>query len=483
MQLRTIQRILGVFLMLFSLTMLPPVGVAWWYQDGALIPFLLGFGLIFLAGFLFWAPVYKFRRELRMRDGFVVVTMFWTVLGMTGALPFMLAAHPHMTFTNAVFESVSGLTTTGATVLTGLDTLPHAILYYRAQLHWLGGMGIIVLAVAILPMLGVGGMQLYRAETPGPMKDAKLTPRITETAKALWYIYLGLTIACAFAYWLAGMTPFDAIAHSFATLSTGGFSTHDLSMGYFHSPLIEMISVVFMVLAGANFSLHFMAWRSMSIKPYMVDSEVKAYLLILASVAAITAGYLYGAGAYTSIGSAVHNGIFQVVSFATSTGFTTSTYDKWPGFLPILLLFTSFVGGCAASTAGGIKTIRFLLLLKQGTREIKRLIHPNGQFLVKINGKALPDRVVESVWGFFSMYVAVFIIMMLILMFTGLDQVTAFSAVVACMNNLGPGLGKVSSNFASLNGIAKWTLSLAMIMGRLEIFTLLVLFTPTFWRR
>lgn len=483
MQLRTIQRLLGVLLMLFSLTMLPPVAVAWWYQDGALTPFLLGFALIFTAGLLFWAPVYKFRRELRMRDGFVVVTMFWTVLGMTGAVPFMLAAHPHMTFTNAVFESVSGLTTTGATVLTGLDVLPHAILYYRAQLQWLGGMGIIVLAVAILPILGVGGMQLYRAETPGPMKDAKLTPRITETAKALWYIYLGLTVACAVTYWLAGMTVFDAISHSFATLSTGGFSPHDLSMGYFHSPLIEIISVVYMVLAGANFSLHFMAWRSMSIKPYLADSEVKAYLLILASVAAITAGYLYGAGAYSSIGAAVHNGIFQVVSFATSTGFTTSTYDKWPGFLPVLLLFTSFVGGCAASTAGGIKTIRFLLLLKQGTREIKRLIHPNGQFLVKINGKALPDRVVESVWGFFSMYVALFIIMMLTLMFTGLNQVTAFSAVVACMNNLGPGLGQVSSNFASLNSIAKWTLSLAMIVGRLEIFTLLVLFTPTFWRR
>jgi trk system potassium uptake protein TrkH len=483
MQLRAIQRILGLLLMIFSFTMLPPVGVAWWYQDGALIPFLLGFALILTAGFIFWLPVRKIRHELRMRDGFVVVTMFWTVLGMTGAVPFMLAEHPHMPFTNAVFESVSGLTTTGATVLLGLDSLPHSILYYRAQLQWLGGMGIIVLAVAILPMLGVGGMQLYRAETPGPMKDAKLTPRITETAKALWYIYLGLTVACALSYWLAGMTPFDAIAHSFATLSTGGFSTHDLSMGYFHSPLLEMISVVFMVFAGANFSLHFMAWRYMNLKPYQQDSEFKAYLIILAMVAAITAGYLYGSGAFTSVGNAVHNGIFQVVSFATSTGFTTSTYDKWPGFLPVLLLFTSFVGGCAASTAGGIKTIRFLLLLKQGAREVRRLIHPNGQFVVKINGKALPDRVVEAVWGFFSVYVAVFIIMMLILMFTGLDQITAFSAVVACINNLGPGLGEVSSNFASLNNTAKWTLSLAMIMGRLEIFTLLVLFTPTFWRR
>lgn len=483
MQLRAIQRILGLLLMIFSITMLPPVGVALGYGDGAMVPFLLGFGLILTAGFVIWVPVRGFRHELRMRDGFVVVTMFWTVLGLSGAVPLMLAAHPHMNFTNAVFESVSGLTTTGATVLVGLDALPHAILYYRAQLQWLGGMGMIVLAVAILPMLGVGGMQLYRAETPGPMKDAKLTPRITETAKALWYIYLGLTVACGLAYWLAGMAPFDAVAHSFATLSTGGFSTHDLSMGYFHSPLLEMISVVFMIFAGANFSLHFLAWRAMSLRPYGADSEFKAYLTILATVAAVTAGYLFGSRAFADFGGAVHNGLFQVVSFATSTGFTTSTYDKWPGFLPVLLLFTSFVGGCAASTAGGIKTIRFLLLLKQGGREVRRLIHPNGQFVVKINGKGLPDRVIESVWGFFSVYVAGFVIMMLVLMFTGLDQITAFSAVVACLNNVGPGLGQVSANFASINDAAKWTLSLAMIMGRLEIFTLLVMFTPTFWRR
>ena len=483
MQLRAIQRILGLLLMIFSFTMLPPVAVAWWYQDGAMTPFLLGFVLILGGGFLIWAPVVNFHRELRVRDGFVVVVMFWIVLGLSGAIPFMLAEHPHMPFTDAVFESLSGLTTTGATSLTAIDDLPHAVLWYRQQLQWLGGMGIIVLAVAILPMLGVGGMQLYRAETPGPMKDAKLTPRITETAKALWYIYLGLTVACAAAYWLAGMGGFDAVTHAFATVAIGGFSTHDLSMGYFHSALIEAVAVVFMLLAGINFSLHFLAWRSLSVKPYLADAEFKAYLTVLAGVAAITAGYLYGARTFTDFGSALHHGIFQAVSIGTTTGFTTTGYHLWPGFLPVLLLFTSFIGACAFSTGGGMKVIRMLLLVKQGVREIKRLIHPSGQFVIKVSDKPLSDSVVESVWGFFSAYVAVFVVMMLILMFTGLDQVTAFSAVAACLNNLGPGLGDVGANYASINDTAKWTLCLAMVMGRLEIFTLLVLLTPTFWRR
>ena len=483
MQLRVVQRILGILLMLFSITMLPPVAVAWWYEDGAMMPFLLGFVITLGAGFLFWGPVRKFRRELRVRDGFVVVAMFWVVLGFSGAIPLILSERPHMSFTNAVFESLSGLTTTGATVLTGIDELPHAILWYRQQLQWLGGMGIIVLAVAILPMLGVGGMQLYRAETPGPMKDAKLTPRITETAKALWYIYLGLTIACALAYWAAGMDGFDAITHAFATVAIGGFSTHDLSIGYFNSTLIEAVAVVFMLLAGVNFSLHFLAWRSLSLKPYFGDAEFRAYFTVLAVVASITTGYLYGAGTFADFGSALHHGIFQAVSIGTTTGFTTTEYHNWPGFLPVMLLFTSFIGACAFSTGGGMKVIRMLLLVKQGMREIRRLIHPSAQFVIKIGGKPLPDNVVEAVWGFFSAYVAVYVVMLLMLMFTGLDQVTAFSAVAACLNNLGPGLGQVGSNYASIGDAAKWVLCLAMVMGRLEIFTLLVLMTPAFWRR
>jgi trk system potassium uptake protein TrkH len=356
-------------------------------------------------------------------------------------------------------------------------------LYYRQQLQWLGGMGIIVLAVAIMPMLGVGGMQLYRAETPGPMKDAKMTPRITETAKALWYIYLGLTIACAAGYWAAGMSLFDAICHSFSTIAIGGFSTHDQSIGYFESTTVELVAVVFMLLAGMNFALHFMAWRSKSLLAYVRDSELKAYLLILFLVTGVTVIYLYYTDTFIFLSDAVHAGLFQAVSIGTTTGFTTADYFVWPGFLPVMLLFASFIGGCAGSTGGGMKVIRFLLLLKQGHRETVRLIHPNAQVPVKVNAKAVPDRVINAVWGFFAIYVASFVVIMLFLMATGLDQVTAFSAVAACMNNLGPGLGGVGANYVDINDPAKWALTFAMLLGRLEVFTLLILFTRAFWSR
>jgi trk system potassium uptake protein len=483
MQFQAIQRILGLLLMVFSSSLLPPVAVSLLYGDGEFIPFLEAFVLVLVGGFIAWWPVRSQRRELRLRDGFLVVVLFWLVLGLVGALPLALSERPAMSVTDAVFESMSGLTTTGATVLTGIDDLPKSILFYRQQLQWLGGMGIIVLAVAVLPMLGIGGMQLYRAETPGPMKDTKLTPRITETAKALWYIYLGLTIACASAYWLAGMEVFDAIAHSFSTVAIGGFSTHDLSMGYFQSTLIEVIAIVFMLLAGVNFALHFVAWRNLSLRPYLQDSEVRTYLTVLGMTAVITVSYLYLTETFTDWSSALHHGLFQVVSIGTTTGFTTAEYHNWPGFLPVLLLFTSFIGGCAGSTAGGMKVIRFLLLLKQGAREITRLVHPNAQIPVKIGRKPMPDRVMDSVWGFFASYIAAFAVMLLILMATGLDQVTAFSAVAACMNNLGPGLGGVGYHYGDLNDIAKWVLCFAMLLGRLEIFTLLVLLSPAFWRR
>ena len=483
MQLTTIQRILGLLLMVFSTTLLPPVVVELIYRDGALLPFLEGFALVLLAGFLIWLPVRRDKRELRLRDGFLVVVLFWAVLGLVGALPLYLSPEPAISLTDAVFESMSGLTTTGATVLTGIDYLPHSILFYRQQLQWLGGMGIIVLAVAVLPMLGIGGMQLFRAETPGPMKDNKLTPRIAETAKALWYIYLSLTIACALGYWLAGMSGFDAIAHSFSTVAIGGFSTHDLSIGYFQSELIEMIAVVFMLLAGMNFALHFTVWRAVSLGPYFRDSEVRTYFSILLITAVITVSYLFITRTFGTWSEALHHGLFQVVSIGTTTGFTTAAYYNWPGFLPVLLLFVSFIGGCAGSTGGGMKVIRFLLLLKQGLREITKLVHPNAQVPVKINNKPLSDAVVNSVWGFFATYVAVFAVMMLILMATGLDQVTAFSAVAACINNLGPGLGEVGYHYGDLSATAKWVLCVAMLLGRLEIFTLLVLLSPVFWRR
>jgi len=483
MHLYTVQRILGVLLMVFSLTMLPPLLLSLWLQDGAMIGFTDAFILTFGLGLAIWAPVRHRRQELRVRDGFLVVVMFWTVLGLTGALPFLLAENSNMGIADAVFESISGLTTTGATVIIGIDALPRSILYYRQQLQWLGGMGIIVLAVAVLPMLGIGGMQLYRAEMPGPIKDNKLTPRITETAKALWYIYLGLTISCAMAYWVGGMQPFDALGHAFSTVAIGGFSTHDESMGFYDSRLIEMIAVVFMLLSGANFALHFLVVRRRSLRIYIEDAEFRGYILTLGFVFVVVSLALYLMGVYHNWDEAFTRGLFQVVSIGTTTGFTTADYSLWPGFISILLLFSSFIGGCAGSTGGGIKVIRFLLLIRQGLREINRLIHPNAEIPIRIGGKSISPRVVEAVWGFFSLYVASFTVMYLALAATGLDLMTSFSAVAACMNNLGPGLADVGTHYANINDPAKWILCFAMLLGRLEVFTLLVLMTPAFWRK
>jgi len=478
----TTQRILGVLLMMFSATMLVPMLIGFFYGDDTWLLFVQSFTLVLAAGAFFWYPVRKQRKELGLRDGFLIVASFWIVLGLAGSLPFYLADVLSMSVTDAVFESISGLTTTGATVLTGLDTLPRSILFYRQQLQWFGGMGIIVLAVAVLPMLGVGGMQLYRAETPGPIKDTKLTPRITETAKALWYVYLAFTVFCAAGYLFAGMEPFDAICHAFSTVAIGGFSTHDLSIGYFDSPAINLIAIIFMVLAGVNFSLHFVAWRKVSINQYGKDPEFRAYLFVLLIVSAIVVVSLSMLNTYDYWPDTIINGLFQAVSIATTTGFTTADYPNWPGALPVLLIFASFVGGCAGSTGGGIKVIRCLLILKQGTREIIRLLHPRAEIPVKLGQTALPFRVVDAVWGFFSVYIIVFVIMLLAMMSTGLDQVTAFSAVAATINNLGPGLGEVSSGFMLLSNPAKWISIIGMLLGRLEIFTLLVLISPTFWR-
>lgn len=468
--------------MMFSLTMLPPVIISLIFKEQSWLPFVEGFGLTLVAGLLFWLPVHRSRKDLRLRDGFVVVAAFWTVLGTFGAAPLYFADSPSMTLTDAIFESMSGLTTTGATVLTGLDQLPRALLYYRQQLQWLGGMGIIVLAVAVLPMLGVGGMQLYRAETPGPVKDTKLTPRITETAKALWYVYLAFTITCAASYMAAGMGWFDALCHAFSTVAIGGFSTHDMSIGYFNSATIDLVAIVFMVAAGINFSLHFFAWRYVSIRHYSLDPEFRAYIVVLLALSVLVVGGLYHHQSYESAADAFVNGLFQAVSIATTTGFTTADYASWPAALPVMLIFASFIGGCAGSTAGGIKVIRWLLIYKQGVREIVRLVHPSAEIPVKLGNKAVQYRVVDAVWGFFSVYVVVFSIMLVAMMATGLDQVTAFSAVAATLNNLGPGLGDVSAGFMSLTNAAKWIAVAGMLLGRLEIFTLLVLITPTFWR-
>ena len=483
MQHAVILRILGILLILFSFTMIPPLVISLIYNDGSLIPFILAFFIILSIGLLLWFPVKNNKNDLRLRDGFFVVVLFWVGLGVTGSIPLLLSDIPDLTLTNAIFESISGLTTTGATIIVGIDNLPKSVLFYRQELQWLGGMGIIVLAVAILPMLGIGGMQLYRAETPGPVKDTKLTPRITETAKSLWYIYLTMTIVCAILYFIAGMDIFDAIAHSFSTVSIGGFSTHDQSIGYFDNGLIEIVAIFFMLIAGINFSLHFLSFRNINVKSYFHDAELRAYLKILLVICTICTIYNLIDGNYDSYKLLIRESVFQSVSIATTTGFTTTEFQNWPGFIPLLLILSCFIGACAGSTGGGIKVIRVLLLFKQGVREIKRLIHPNAIFTIKVGDKPIPDRIIEAVWGFLAVYVVIFVILLLALTATNIDFVTAFSALSACINNLGPGLGDVSQNYFYINNPAKWILCFAMLLGRLEIFTLLVLFSPAFWRR
>tara|TARA_B100000953_G_scaffold110131_1_gene90541 strand:+ start:9850 stop:11241 length:1392 start_codon:yes stop_codon:yes gene_type:complete len=462
--------------------MIPPLIISLVTNDGSITPFLLAFVIILLTGLAFWLPVRNFRNDLRLRDGFVVVVIFWVGLGVAGSIPLLISKTPDLSITNAIFESISGLTTTGATIIAEIDTLPKSILFYRQELQWLGGMGIIVLAVAILPMLGIGGMQLYRAETPGPVKDTKLTPRITETAKSLWYIYLTMTIACALSYYLAGMNSFDAIAHSFSTVSIGGFSTHNQSIGYFNNNLIELVAIFFMLASGINFSLHFLAFKNANIKPYLGDDELRAYLKILLIICIVCSGYNAIGGDYETIKEALRDSVFQTISIATTTGFTTTEFQNWPGFVPILLIISCFIGACAGSTGGGIKVIRALLFFKQGIREIKRLIHPNAIFTIKINDKPISERIIEAIWGFLAVYIVIFAILLLVLMATNIDFITAFSALSACINNLGPGLGEVSQNYFTLSDVAKWILCFAMLLGRLEIFTLLVLFSPSFWR-
>lgn len=483
MHLAIIQRIIGQFLMLFSFTLLPPVFIDLYYQEDAARAFFYSYLFLLCVGFVLYLPVRSKINDLRLRDGFVVVVMFWLVLGFAGAIPFYLYQNLDISMVDALFESVSGLTTTGATVLVGLDNLPHSILFYRQELQWLGGMGIIVLAVAVMPMLGIGGMQLYKAEAPGPVKNNKLTPRIAETAKALWYIYLGLTVACALAYWIAGMGLFDAIAHSFSTIAIGGFSTHDASIGYFDNQAIEMVAVVFMFLGAVNFALHFSVVRSKSLMVYFRDSEFRLYASLLVIITSCCIYVLYDQSPNHDLSSASRDAIFHAVSIATTSGFVTSDFSHWPAFIPVLLIFSSFVGGCAGSTGGGMKVIRVLLLIKQGQREIMRLIHPNAQVTVKVGKTPVKNSIIDAVWGFFAAYVALFALMMLALMFSGLDQVTAFSAVAATINNLGPGLGEVSANYANLSDFNKCLLCFSMFLGRLEIFTLLVILMPAFWRK
>ncbi|ADC60999.1 potassium transporter TrkG [Allochromatium vinosum] len=478
---RAIIRLFGLLLMLYSLSFLPSLAVALVYQDGQWSVFLESLAATLSAGLLLWLPNSHRESELSVRDGFLIVALFWALLGVFGALPFILGLH--LSLTDAVFESISGFTTTGATVIAGLDRLPPSILYHRQQIQWLGGMGVIVLAVAVLPLLGVGGMQLYRAEASGVAKHEKPTPRIGETARVLWSLYFGLTAACALAFWLAGMTLFDAVGHAFATVATGGFSTHDASLGHYDSPLIEAIAIVFMLAGAVNFAIHFVAWRDLDVRAYLNDPETRVFGLTILGGSLFIAASLYWAQAYADVGSSLRHGTFQVVSIMTSTGFGTATFGDWPLHIPLVLVILSFTGGCGGSTAGGLKVLRVMLLVKLGVRQLFQFAHPRAVLEVKIGRRVIKEDVLLSVWGFYVLYIATCLLLTVAMMAAGLDLESAFGAVFTTVNLCGPGLGEVAVTFATVDPVVKWLGVFGMLAGRLEIFTLLILFMPAFWRQ
>lgn len=476
--------VLGTLLMLFAMLYVLPVFTALLYRESAVSGFVIG-GLITLTlGLAMNLATRRFRHELKPRDGYLLVSLGWLLMTCAAAIPLMLEL-PQLSFTDAYFEAMSGLSTTGSTVLTGLDALPHSINLWRHALHWFGGMGIIVLAVAILPLLGVGGMQMYRAETPGPIKDAKLTPRITETAKALWFAYCGITAACAAALLAAGMPTFDAVCHAFSVMALGGFSTHDSSVAYFHSAQIEAVMIVFMLIAAINFSTHFVALRKGDFGAYKRDPEARWMLVWIAvSVVAVTIIIQLG-GIYASFGETFRHVAFSLVALATTSGFVTVDYSLWPLFAPMWMLFLSCVVCSTGSTGGGIKMFRALVLIKQSFREMFLLVHPQAVAPLKIAGGVIPNRVVYSVLAFIFMYFMTIVVLTFALLLSHMDFISAFTAVIASINNAGPGLGVVgpAHSYAALSDFQTWVCTTAMFLGRIELFTVLVLFTPVFWRK
>ncbi|MBI5436609.1 MAG: TrkH family potassium uptake protein [Nitrosomonadales bacterium] len=480
----TVIHALGLMLVVFSITYLIPIVASLVYNDGTLIDFALAMVWTFVAGILMWLLTRRHKGELSIRHGYLLVAAMWTAMPAFATLPLLLVM-PDLSFTDAYFETVSGITTTGATVLTGLDGLPPAINLWRHELNWVGGMGIIVLAVAILPLLGIGGRQLFKAETPGPMKDSTLTPRITETARNLWLVYLGITVACIVSLKLAGMNWLDAVCHAFAAMGLGGFSTHDASVGYFNSPAIELVLIVFMLLAAMNFATHFLVWRKKDLKIYLRDTEAIATVaLVLASCLGI-AVFLWWQGTYPGFWTALRYASFNLVSIATDCGFASVDFNRWPTFAPLWMLFLSCITASSGSTGGGIKMIRTLILFKQAGREFLKLLHPSAVNPMKIGGQVIPNNIVFSVLGFIFLYFMSVVTLTFALVISGLDFVSSFSAVIACINNAGPGLGVVgpAGNYAGLTDFQTWVCTLAMLLGRLEIFTLLIIFTPRFWQR
>jgi trk system potassium uptake protein len=481
MRWRAIIKVLGVIVGLTSLTKLPSLLYALAFGEPTVQVFFGSFALSALLGVAMWWPNQRVQYDFRLRDGFLIVTLTWLSASLVSSLP-LVYGPPHLSFTHAMFEAVSGLTTTGATVISGLDGLPRSVLLYRQVLQFLGGMGIVILAVAVLPMLRIGGTQLFRAETTGPSRDNKLTPRIAETAKALWLVYLGLTVLCAAAYWVAGMDLFDAICHSLSTVSTAGFSTHDAALDYWNSPLIDLVAIVFMILGGINFALHFTAWRQASVAAYFHDSELKAFLRILAGAIVVVTLAVWLGGGYAEFGEALRRATFQTVSAMTTTGFAVTGFDSWVSIAPMMIMIVAVIGGCSGSTVGGLKVARVLMVLRQGLREVRQLVHPKGQFLVKLGGRRVSESVVLSVSGFITLWMCCFMVMVVGLNLAGLDLLSAFGGAVSTMANLGPGLGQVATTWGGVGDGAVWLGTLGMLLGRLEVFSVLVLLTPTFWR-
>ncbi|MFN0300127.1 MAG: TrkH family potassium uptake protein [Burkholderiales bacterium] len=481
----SVLRVLAIVIMLFAVAMIVPLVVSLALQDGATLAYDEGILITFGVGVaLWWGTRKRGRRELQSRDGFLLVSLVWTTLPAFATLP-LLFFIPNLSFTDAYFETVSGLTTTGATVLSGLDGLPASINLWRSLLVWIGGMGIIVLAVAILPLLGVGGSQVFKAETPGPMKDTKLTPRITQTAKGLWLVYAMVTLACVVSFKVAGMTWLDAVIHSFSTMGLGGFSSHDDSFAFFNSPAIEAVAIVFMLIAGISFATHFIVLRGRTIRPYRDDPEVMLYLVVMVLSVLGIAGFLWANAFYGDPGTALRFAAFNVVSIATTTGFANTDYNLWPIFAPVWMLFLSCFATCSGSTGGGIKMVRALLMYRQALRELTRIIHPRAHLPVKLGGQVVENNIIFAVLAFMLVYGATMVTGTMLLMLTGLDVVSAFTAIVACLNNTGPGLEKVgpSTNYAVLGDFQTWVCTVVMLLGRLELFSLIVVFTPRFWRQ
>ena len=475
---KSILNLFSVLILFFSFSFVIPIFISIIFNDDAFYIFLKTFISISLVGVVGLILTRNINNELSQKDGFVIIVMFWVVLSFAGSIPFYLSG---MSIIDSFFESMSGITTTGATVISNIDALPESILFYRQMLQWMGGMGLIVLAIAVMPLLGIGGGQIYKTEIPGAMGEQRLTPRIKETAQALWSIYLGLTIVCALLYYLGGMSPFDAVSHAMSTVAIGGFSTHNESIGYFNSTTIEIICIVFMLLSAFSFTLHYFAiYRRKPLK-YFYDPEFRFFFSILLLVLIVS--FLINLLSNYENAPSYKEIIFHSVSMITTTGFSISDTSNWPLSISFLLLIGAFIGACSGSVGGGVKSWRVMIMLNHAYSNIMKIIHPNSVISLKIGSRSVDDEVATSVWGFFSIYVISFMILLLAVLTSGLDLESAFSAVGACLNNLGPGLGVVSENYSNLSAFTKSTLAFAMLLGRLEIFTLLVILTPMFWAK